>query len=305
MPITINGETAIWIYNPCEWGEEDMYDLDDQMREVTVNKLIIASKAPLETDVIRTCLTQTQYITDRFLRREEPDMPYYYPVLQPMMLKAFDTGRVVHLELIGLDLTNMPRIPESVRRLVITHSKFTHLTQINANWTRITELEVSNNTELTDTSLDIPTGVRLVNINKQHLNVIRFPETMNSVSIRCSTFKKISGFLPLTKFICINTESPYRDALRSIQCKHLGVMLNRTAHQEAALVRQRHQQFIQCISDINHAENYQMYDEFRLVPKRVVYPYIHREEPIVAALFLSSNIVRRAAEFMTETTILR
>jgi hypothetical protein len=61
---------------------------------------------------------------------------------------------------------------------------------------------------------------------------------------------------------------------------------------------------MKCISDINYAENYQMYDDFRLVPKRVINPYKHRDEPIVAALFLASNIVRRAAEFMTEETIL-
>jgi hypothetical protein len=49
---------------------------------------------------------------------------------------------------------------------------------------------------------------------------------------------------------------------------------------------------------------YKIYLDFGSIPYRIKNAYEHRENPIVIAINIASNLPRRMAEFVTETTII-
>jgi hypothetical protein len=53
------------------------------------------------------------------------------------------------------------------------------------------------------------------------------------------------------------------------------------------------------IQHIKHINLRRVYQHFCEVRRRINNPYEHRDEPIVAALFLASNYPRRMAEFLS------
>ena len=67
---------------------------------------------------------------------------------------------------------------------------------------------------------------------------------------------------------------------------------------------ERHREQMTCIKRINDAHQYKIYLEFGSIPYRIKNAYENRENPIIAALHLASNLTRRMAEFVTETTII-
>jgi hypothetical protein len=139
-------------------------------------------------------------------------------------------------------------------------------------------------------------------LENHRFKIVRLPSTLEVFVTRVVVLDMILGCLPSEIIDMVNTTSPYRQELL-VATHTCNEEIEASPEFEAERIYDEwHQIKLNYIKEINDRYNYGMLDEFRLMPDRVINPYEHRDEPIVAALFLSSNLVRRAAEFMIAET---
>jgi hypothetical protein len=206
-------------------------------------------------------------------------------------LDFFNTGHLRRLEISDMDVTEMPRIPESVRVLVLTN---------------LTE-------QLNGISLIIPEGVKMILLRRNRFDIIRLPSTLDRLSCCNVSINLLTGHVFRSKIVFgSNTEAPkYLTGYRINQHRHfmevqqvynddLGGQMGEAYFQVNAKWNAKLADYIKYV---NTAENAKIYAELAEIKHRIRNPSSHSENPIVQALFLGSNYLRRAAEFMTEETL--
>lgn len=264
MPI-VNNSSVIWQYSP----EENVYLTPFKL----IRRLIIVS----DTDP------------------EDPEC------FQVPSLDIF--SRLTQLELIEMDVENMPKIPDSVNTLVITHTNITNLNQINVNWVNISTLVLVANPYLNGTSLLVPTGVVVLKIENQQLDLIRLPGSILDVVLTQSSITLLTGVLPIRNLSLISSCSLYHSESIPIYKYFQRDWLPFHAQRFGNIQEHNHLSYLKRIADINNAENYKIYLDFGSIPHRIRVSENNINNPIVVALKLCSNYPRRMAEFVCEETI--
>ena len=231
-----------------------------------------------------------------------PELNNTTPRIPP--LDDCNNGNLFRLELFEMDVTDMPRIPDSVDTLVFTDTTITNLSQINVNWENIVRLELNNNRQLNTDLLIIPNGLEEILIINQQFMTIRSPPTLLDFSARSSYIHHLVGHLPKFSIqMDLSSNSPlYWGGLNRISKQCEEETENRWGMIEPIL-HKWHIIKLEFIRAVNHIYYNKMYIELGSIKHRIRNPVEHRENPIVAAMFLGSNYLRRAAEFMTEETI--
>ena len=277
-------EQMVWLYTPTE-----IVNFQRDPAASTISNLNIRSN-------------YTLYTMDTI-----PNMPNMHRMPS---LEEFNLGNLVHLELQQIDVMNMPRIPESVQVLTLTDTTVSDLSQININWENISILQLSCNPNLNDRPLIVPNGVKTVIIKCQRFSIIRLPESIQTFRTIRSDVELITGHLPSEDInIMGNYNNPiYADVLENYDDRCYDELNDADLRYDAdenlhyRILRKWHFKKRVHIAKYNRKYNSQMYLELGSIKHRIRNPVEHREEPIVAALFLGSNYLRRAAEFMTEET---
>jgi len=198
----------------------------------------------------------------------------------------------------------MPRIPDSVEVLVLVNTTMTNLSQINVNWENITQLHLNNNRNLNTNFLNVPTGIEELHLINQRFMTIRTPSTLQQLNVSFSYIHTLVGHLPRHAINMDHSSNAplYWSGLRHISSKCDDETDNSWGNIEQ--IKQKwHIKKLEFIRNMNEAYNHKMYLELGSIKRRIKNPMEHRENPIVAAVFLGSNYLRRAAEFMTEETI--
>ncbi len=206
-------------------------------------------------------------------------------------LDFFNTGNLRRLEISDMDVTEMPRIPESVRVLILTN---------------LTD-------QLNGISLIIPEGIKMLLLRRNRFDIIRLPSTLDRLSCCNVSINLLTGHVSRSKILFgSNTEAPkyltvYRinehlqfREVQQVYNDDLGGQMGEAYFQVNAKWNAK---LAHHIHYVNTAENAKIYAELAEIKHRIRNPVIHRDNPIVEALFLGSNYLRRAAEFLTEETI--
>lgn len=252
--------------------EDDIEDIRQQIAQIRVAQLIIL---PHITTEIR-------------------------PLLPPLDF-VFDTGHLIRLDIRGMDVTNLPKIPSSVTELIFNKTSLSRpLTELPVDWTRIEHLCLNRNPNLDGTSIVIPAGPQRVVLEGQSFNIVRLPPAIQSLLTIHTTYHQIVGTLPKKTFGRVgqirDTDSIYEfDRFSSNLYRQDGYSVEAITHNV-------HLNVIYYMKRRNDEYNSQVYLDFGSIPRRIQNAYEHRENPIVAALHLSSNYPRRMAEFITEHT---
>ena len=218
-----------------------------------------------------------------------------------------ETGTLEHLEICELDVKDMPKIPDSVRRLEIRNTNITNLTQINANWGNIGTLILDMNKRFTG-SFNVPDGVTEFAIVNQRVGVIRLPSKIRKVQCGpCVKFTQLVGEMPTEVLNLINVFSnPYKKGFDEMEKLCGDEVLGSLPMYEEIICKKWHGRQIQYIKEVNTNINYSLYKEFGSIPKRMRVSTVEdMENPIVVAMNLASNYPRRMAEFFTERTTVR
>lgn len=221
-------------------------------------------------------------------------------------LDVFNTGHLDRLEISDMDVQHMPRIPESVRVLVFSQTNMSNLTQINVDWKQIKVLELHLNPNLDGISMIVPEGIETLVIRRNWIDIIRLPSTITSFYSDNLIVNQLTGHLPnCTILFGYNSQYPkywmgYNLINQQVDIEMDDVDGEEESNQVSAKWVKKLGYHIQCVND---AENARLYAGLAEIKHRIRNPVIHRENPIVEALFLGSNYLRRAAEFMTEETI--
>lgn len=218
-------------------------------------------------------------------------------------LATFNSGHLIQLEIHELDVSGMDRVPESVRDLRFVNTTLSNINQIRANWSNIICFELNSNKHLNHTHLMVPDGIQQIRLESQIFKIVRLPSTLEVFETRLVMLDMILGCLPSEIIDMVYTTSPYKNELIVATQMCNDEISNSHESDSERIYDEWHRIKINYIKEINDKYNYGMLDAFRLMPGRVINPYDHREEPIVASMFLSSNIVRRASEFMIAETI--
>lgn len=223
------------------------------------------------------------------------------------LLDFFNTGHLRKLEIEDMDITDMPRIPSSVSILKLKNTSVKNLNEINVDWSQIRLLELHNNIGLNGSSLIVPEGIRDVFINGNIFDIIRLPSTINIFQTYDIYMNLVTGYMPKNN-ILFGYKSHYPKywmAYRMIKEQQDVELEPEWGQPEIQRIKEKWcKKFVENIKYINTAYNYQMYEEIGSIKSRIKNPMENRENPIVAALFLGSNYLRRSAEFMTEETII-
>lgn len=227
-------------------------------------------------------------------------------------LEIFNTGHLISLKIIGMDITNMSPIPSSVRELELNDTNISDLNIIPVNWSNIRDISLSYNRNLDGRPLIFPHYMILdqLIINFQRFTLIRLPQSSQSVFLRFCRYHQITGFLPSTTFVNYTAHGFFgTDSIYDFEM----IPRNIYFHDPANIMRNDyfttiankvHSLTNQHIKDMNDNVNHKLCNEFSHIPKRIKNAYEHRDEPIVSALHLASNVPRRMAEFVMEFTIM-
>jgi hypothetical protein len=219
-------------------------------------------------------------------------------------LDFFNTGNLYRLEIEDMDITDMPRIPNSVTWLKLKNTTITNLNQINVNWYQIQWFEIDNNVGLNGSSLILPEGIQTISIRKQKFDIIRFPSTIRIVKAYSININQFTGYLPTSymDFWHMSQFTKYFMGYKLIK-QQIDIELEENWNGPLEPLKKKWCNILtQHIKHINNVENYRIYEEIGSIKHRIINPIEHRDNPIVAALFLGSNYLRRAAEFITEET---
>jgi hypothetical protein len=202
-----------------------------------------------------------------------------------------------------MDMTT--RIPDSVRELTLLDTNVTDLTQINVNWSNISILILKNNRKLKGRYLNIPEGVQYLKLEEQMCDTIRLPYTNARLVLKSVYINHITGYLSK-----LQIKVDYSSYLPTYNMNRLiNFDLDRDDEIEASfgnaneLYLKYSEMKNNYIKSVNKQTNYQTYIDFGSIPYRIKNAYEHRENPIIFALHLASNLPRRMAEFVTDNTI--
>jgi hypothetical protein len=283
-------EQMVWLYKPTE--------IVNFQRDPAANTI---SNLKIRSDY-------TLYESTLYELNGSPNMPNMHRMPS---LEEFNTGNLVHLELSRIDVMNMHRIPESVQVLTLTDTTVSDLRQININWENISILQLSYNPNLNDGPLIVPNGVKSIILKCQRFSIIRLPKSIQTFRLIRSDVDLITGQLPSGDINIIeNYSSPvYDDVLENYDDRCYDDLNEADLRYDAEddlherILRKWHFKKRVHIAKYNRKYNYQMYLDLGSTKHRIRNPVEHQENPIVAAVFLGSNYLRRAAEFMTEETI--
>lgn len=265
----------IWTVDP-NVAEEDMRDIEPRIQHLTI--------APLDPD-----------------NPVKPRIP---------SLEFFDRGSLETLTIKEMDVRDMPEIPPTVRVLELMRTNLMSLTELRVDWEHLHVLDLRGNLLLTNTSLIIPEGLQTLLIHGGEdvvFDIIRSPSSLDCLYIDGATVNLITGFLPKVgiqfsecakypKYWMDYHFISYRFTPDDVE---VDVFENIQVNVPAKTVKMN-----ECIHYTNTAYNYLMFETLGSIPTRILNPVAHKDEPIVQALFLRSNYMRRAAEFMTENTFI-
>ena len=305
MPITINTNTAIWVFS--ESMESAISEIDYMefiISEGPIRRLIITTNEEVRIDINKAYLnipmrTSSGLFVHEFPPPDDTDHPSLAAIT-----KVFTTDKLGYLEIIGFNLKDMPIIPNSVKMLVLSNTTLTNLLELPVNWNNILHLEICNNTQLNGNNIMVPEGVHVLRIQNQHCNIIRLPKTLHDLLIQFTKFEHLTGYVPLTGLCLLSNESPYTKDIIKIQQSDLCFLLSLPHLERSKFLYKRHQYIQRFILKINKDNMYNTYQEMGSIKHRIKNPIANRDNPIVAALFLGSNYLRRAAEFITEDTLI-
>lgn len=214
-----------------------------------------------------------------------------------------ETGTLEHLEIWDLDVSHLPKIPDSVRTLELRDTNLTNLNQICANWGNIETLVLDSNKKFTG-SVIVPEGVRDFAIMNQLVGVIRFPADIRKV--RCGPmvrFTQLTGNMPREMLYLVNVISnPYKKGLDAMERLCENEIRGSLPMYEDIITQKWHIQQMKFIESVNKNINYSLCSDMGSIPTRIRVSEDNVENPIVVAMNLSSNYPRRMAEFFTEVT---
>jgi hypothetical protein len=225
---------------------------------------------------------------------------------------GFNTGNLQTLDISDMDVTEMPRIPASVRYLTFTETNLTNLNQVNVDWSQIRVLELHSNRGLDGSVLIVPEGVETLLIRHNRFDIIRLPSTMRRFCCDNVSVKQLTGHVSTTCNILFgyNCTFPKYWMGYSITRRELEREMDQLDDPEDGEAEEHLQVRAKCdaklahhIHYVNTAENAKIYADLAEIKHRIRNPSSHSENPMVAALFLGSNYLRRAAEFINEETI--
>ena len=233
-------------------------------------------------------------------------------ILQPLVIQRvprldlFNFGNLRRLELYQLNVMDMTtRIPDSVRVLTLLETNVTDLTKINVNWSNIYKLILKNNIKLKGKYLNIPEGVEYLKLEEQICDTIRLPSTNIRLILQYVTINHITGYLPKLRIdVDYSSYLPNYNTSKIINFDlDRDDEIDESFGNEGEIRSKYHLMKINYIKSVNKQTNYQTYIDFGSIPYRIKNAYEHRENPIIVALHLASNIPRRMAEFVTDNTI--
>jgi hypothetical protein len=234
--------------------------------------------------------------------------------IKPVMpsLELFNTGHLISLKIHGMDVQNMPPIPSSVHSLEFNSTNISDLNNMSVDWSNIRELSLKLNTNLNGCSLIIPYNMILdtLILELQFFTIIRLPQSTKSLFVWSCRYNQITGRLPSVTLVNNDANGLYPH--NSIY--NFNRIRNNSIFYDPSLHKLYHNNYfkmtgimihditIKHIKNANDQVNYKLCTNFSNIPKRIKNAYEHRDEPIVAALHLSSNVPRRMAEFVMEFT---
>ena len=227
-------------------------------------------------------------------------------------LELFNTGNLTTLDISDMDVTEMPRIPASVRYLIFRETNLTNLSQVNVDWFQIRVLELHSNRGLDGSVLIVPEGVETLLIRHNRFDIIRLPSTMRRFCCDNVSVKQLTGHVSTTGNILFGYNCNYPKYWMGYSLNRRRLELDLDQLEDAAEGEEEDHIRVREMCDarlahhihyVNTAENAKIYADLAEIKHRIRNPISHSENPMVAALFLGSNYLRRAAEFMAEETI--
>lgn len=185
-------------------------------------------------------------------------------------------------------LKDLTDIPESVTILELHRTQIRDIGALLAKCPQLTGLRLQNNQYVIETANFPPALRKLDVINEVFVQDIQLTPELVLISMIHSKFpafrieseeigRVVPGRRRHERLLIAGCDSPYDELIMS---NNKIKFSNKIAH----------------IIDINTRKVYQHFCEVR---RRIHNPYEHRDEPIVAALFLSANYPRRMAEFLS------
>ena len=218
-------------------------------------------------------------------------------------LATINFRNLEQLEIQEFDVSDMDRIPESVTNLRVVNTNLTNVNQINVNWRNIISLTLEMNKNLNKNSVAIPEGVQQLMLGSQHFTIVRLPSTIKILQLASVVISDmITGTLPDEELNCADVYTIYRAEFKRILSACIVEKRASLAFDEDMINRRWHVIKLEYIKQVNDAAMYQVYLDFGSIPRRIKNAYEHRVNPIVSALNLASNVPRRMAEFVTEST---
>jgi len=201
-----------------------------------------------------------------------------------------------------------------VRVLELMRTNLRNLNELRVDWSRIRCFQLLDNHLFTNTSLILPEGPTSLLIGQygyggEHteFEVIRLPSTIQTLYLGNVSVNLITGFLPNQTIhfddatICPKYRIHYQQTIQ-FETEDDAYSIDDFYDEEHPIFLSR--LFTQRILKTNKEYNYSMFADFGSVLNRIRNPIARKEEPIVQAIFLRSNYLRRAAEFMTENTFI-
>jgi len=201
----------------------------------------------------------------------------------PASFGSGGSGGLGHPSVYLKDLTD---IPESVTTLELHRTKIIDIGALLSTCPQLTGLRLQNNQYVINTANFPPALRKLDVINEVFVQDILLTPELVLISMIHSQFpafriesEEIGRAVPgrHERLLIAGCDSPYDELIMS---NNKIKFSKKIAH----------------ITDINTRKVYQHFCEVR---RRIHNPYEHRDEPIVAALFLSANYPRRMAEFLS------
>jgi len=238
-------------------------------------------------------------ITYLYIMLDEPVHP------RPRMpsLEIFNTGHLTHLEIHNMDVPNTIHIPSSVNHFVLDGTTISDLLQPRINWANIKSLTLKYNAQLNDKPLIIPTDeIDNVGIYFQRFPIIRLPISTQCVMLMMTQYMQITGGLPEKEFINMGTGRDETNSIYNFKSARSKLIKRNGEYRGLEGIKQVHMETMRHVKKKNDQVNHNLCHEFINIPRRIKNAYEHRDEPIVAALHLASNVPRRMAEFVMEFT---
>jgi hypothetical protein len=232
-----------------------------------------------------------------------PDISGQKPLLPS--LEIFNTGHLTYLEIHYMDIptSNLIQIPSSVKKLVLNGTTITDIGQLQINWANIKSLNLRHNEYLNDKPLIFPTdNIHDITIDFQRFTIIRLPNYTHCVMLMMTQYMQLTGGLPEKIFINMGSSIDETHSIYKFKSVSSQVRQSHGKYNGIGFLNLVHMETVRHVKEINDNVNHILCHEFSNIPKRIKNAYEHRDEPIVAALHLSSNVPRRMAEFVMEFT---